>query len=302
VFGGAYLAECSACGLVQAVPRPEPRMLAEYYALDYRRGCRYGADVANVSQFPKDNLFYFNRGQSVAQLLLPYLETQNPRILDVGAGYGHILHALGQLFPKATKSAVEFSGVCVEHLRSVGVRVFSQPVEELLPRIEQKFDLVVLSHVLEHLSAPGEVLRLIHASLAPRGVLYVEVPNIPPESLIRYPDHRWAPRFEEPHISFFSLATLTRLLQSAGFERQFCDTAGPEYKYISSLRYRLPPLRSFLQSLLPRAVFFFLRRQRFMQPLHVQEREESFYQYGGFRIWIRSVWTKQEPPAQKQAS
>jgi SAM-dependent methyltransferase len=295
VFGGAQLKRCVECGLVQVVPRPDPRVLADYYARDYRSGPRFGADVADASRFPRDNLFYFNRGQSIARLVSPFLKKEAPQILDVGAGYGHVLYGFGELYPRGTRSAVEFSDVCAEHLKSVGVQVHTRPVEEVLPGLERKFDLVILSHVLEHLLEPGAALRLIRASLVPGGVLYIEVPNIPPESLLRYADHRWAPRFDEPHISFFSVPTLRRLMHSAGFEELFCETAGPEYRYISRLRFHLPPLRSTLQDLLPASLFFFLRRLRLTRPLRVQDREESFYQYGGFRLWIRSVWKNPSP-------
>jgi SAM-dependent methyltransferase len=149
--------------------------------------------------------------------------------------------------------------------------------------------------VLEHLLDPAAVLRQLEAALKPSGALYIEVPNIPAESLLGYPDHKWAPRYDEPHITFFSLATLRGLLESVGFELGFCDTAGPEYKYISALQFRLPPSRSFLQGLLPPGLFLFLRKQRLTKPFRVQEREHSFYQYEGFRIWIRSVWRKTEP-------
>ena len=248
-----------------------------------------GSDVANLSEFPKDNLFYFNRGQSIADLLSTYVRKENPQILDIGAGYGHILYALGQRYPDSTRMAVEFSDVCARHLKSLGVQVFAEPVEEVLPRIGRRFDLVVMSHSLEHVLNPLTVLQLIKASLVPGGILYVEVPNIPVESLLRYPDHMWAPRYDEPHITFFSHSTLRDLLESSGFEVKFCDTAGAEYKYISPVRFRLPPVRSFVQRLVPPKLFLNLRKLSFTKPLRVQEREETFYQYGGFRLWIRSV-------------
>jgi SAM-dependent methyltransferase len=292
VFTNAWLYECCQCGLVQAVPRPASQVLADYYALDYRRGGFYGSDVANTSQFPKDNLFYYNRGQSIAELVSPHVRIEKPRILDVGAGYGHILYALGQRYPHSTRLAIEFSEVCVQHLTSLGVQVLTQPMEESLSHMEQQFDLIVLSHVFEHLLDPHGALQLFYKSLAPGGVLYIEVPNIPADALLRYPDHVWAPRYDEPHITFFSVSTLCRMLESAGFALQFCNTAGAEYTYISWLQFHLPHWRWFLQRLLPSPVFHWLRRQRFTQPIRVPERVASFYQYGGCRIWIRSVSTK----------
>ena len=39
-------------------------------------------------------------------------------------------------------------------------------------------------------------------------------------------------------------------------------------------------------------LFLFLRSLRATQPLRVRDREDAFYEYGGFRIWIRSVSRK----------
>ena len=280
VFGNAWLYECSQCGLVQADPRPASQVLADYYAMDYRSGGCYGSDVANANQFPKDNLFYYNRGQSIAELVSPHVHLEKPRILDVGAGYGHILYALGQRYPHSTRLAIEFSEVCVQHLTSLGVQVLTQPMEKSLSRMEQQFDLIVLSHVFEHLLDPRGALQLFYKSLVPGGVLYIKVPNIPADALLRYPDHVWAPRYDEPHITFFSVSTLCHMLESAGFALQFCNTAGAEYTYISWLQFRLPHWRWFLQGLASVSCVPLAAEERFTQPIRVPERVPSFYSMG----------------------
>ena len=294
VFDGAALYGCERCSLIQALPRPASSVLDAYYVSDYRRAAFTGSDVANLADFPKDNLFYYNRGQSVSELIAQHSRIERPRILDIGAGWGHVLHALGERFPDSTRLAIEYSDVCVEHLRGLGIEVITQPVEEVLPHLDRQFDLIVLSHVLEHLLDPRTILRLIHDVLAPGGILYVEVPNVPVEFLRRYPDHMWAGRFDEPHITFFTADTLRDLLGATGFNLAFCDSAGPTYALISRLRFQLPPVRSFVQSLLPARLFFAIRRLRFTQALKVQERESSFYAYGGARLWVRAVATRSE--------
>lgn len=275
--------------MVQSSPRPSLEALANYYAEDYRGGCCAGADVADVEEFPKDNLFYYNRGQSIAELLSSYIETDRPRILDIGAGFGHILYALGERYPEAPLTAIEFSDVCVKHLESLGIEVHDEPAEDVLPRLNRSFDVVVISHVFEHLLDPRGMLEVVRSHLSENGLLYIEVPNIPEEAMRRYPDHVWAPRFDEPHITFFSKDTLAGLLRALDFDVEFCDTAGPEYKFVSSLRYRMPTMRWFVQGLIPPRLFHFLRRQKFTQPVRVKDREDSFYRYGGMGIWIRTV-------------
>lgn len=289
VFRGASLFECDVCHLVQLAPQPDPQVLADYYAWDYRRVAIYGTDVADPATFPKDNLFYYNRGQSAASLLAPHVASPRPVILDIGAGYGHVLHALAERFPESERMAIEFSAVCVRHLEKLGVRVFDQPAESVLPDLDKQFDLVIISHVLEHVQDPRALLELVRTKLKPGGLLYVEVPNIPLEAVLRYPDHVWAPRYDEPHISFFSEDALRGLLESIGLDVEFADTAGPEYRYISPLRFRMPHARWAIQRLIPKPLFHFLRRRVLTKPLRVNEREEAFYKYGGFRIWIRSI-------------
>lgn len=289
VFGDAHVHRCGSCGLAQVAPRPSGAELAAYYEADYRQCSRNGGDVADAERFPRDNLFYLNRGRSITDLVAPHLATGSPRVLEIGAGFGHNLHALGERFPRAIRSAIEFSRPCVEHLRTLGVHVFSEPAEEVLPGLDERFDLVVLSHVLEHLLDPSLVLRVVRRKLAPGGLVYVEVPNIPEGSLRLYPDHVWNPRYDEPHITFFSHRTLRAQLRAAGFTVVFCDSAGPRYRYVSGLRFRLPPLRWWVQDRVPPRVFHWLRRQTFTKGLRMRERDESFYRYGGDRIWLRSV-------------
>ena len=295
LFRDASLHACRECSLVQVVPPPGLEALSTYYAEDYRKGCRAGSDVSEVSEFPKDNLFYYNRGQSICELVAAHVRTDSPRILDIGAGFGHILHAFGERFPQSERAAIEFSQPCVRHLRKLGIEVFDEPVDELLPRIEDEFDIVILSHSFEHLLDPRGTLELILERLTTDGVLYIEVPNIPEDAAHRYPDHVWVPRFDEPHITFFSQATLRGILEANGYRLIFCDAAGPPYSHVSALRYRLPPLRWLVQDLLPAPVFKILRTQGFTASLRMQDRDESFYEYGDGRIWLRSISRREVP-------
>ena len=299
LFQTSSLQKCLQCGVVQATPRPRLQSLEEYYSIDYRDGCFAGSDVADLENFPHDNLYYYNRGQSIAELLSTYLNTEQPNVLDIGAGFGHILYALGERYPQGKRSAIEFSQVCVEHLRSIGIEVSTQPAEEALAESNEMYDLIILSHVFEHLWDPSLVLRLIHERLTPNGILYIEVPNIPEEALDKYIDSVWAPRFDEPHLTFFSQEPLAQLLKEHNFNVEFCKTAGKEYKYISALQFRLPHWRWFLQGITPEPVFHFLRNLRATNAIKVQAREESFYEYDGFRIWIRSISRKVEPKGKR---
>ena len=294
IFRDMWIGKCNNCKFVQVYPRPDNDVISNYYISNYRSGTCYGADVADENEFPKDNLFYFNRGESVADLIKPYLHKKSLSILDIGCGFGHILYSLGNYFPESERFAIEFSDKCVRHLKSLGVKVFNEPVMEVLNKHNLQFNTVVISHVLEHLLNPRETLETVHSKLEPGGLLYVEVPNIPPESLLSYFDHVWAPRFDEPHITFFSEALLLSLLEKVNFKVLFCSTAGPQYRKISKFHYSLPNFRWLVQDLIPRRIFHWLRRQNFTKPIRVRDRDDSFFSYGGQRIWIRCIGQKQK--------
>jgi len=300
LFGASWLYRCGDCGLVQAKPLPGAEELAAYYATSYRTGGRHGAEAALLRDFPRDNLFYYHRSQSIAALLDPHLRSRDfaaaPRVLDIGAGFGHLLHAFGERFPRASRTALELSESCFPHLEALGIRVIREPIEAWLAGSDAQFDVILLSHVLEHLREPAKVLAGLRARLGPRGLLFVEVPNIPADSLGRYLDHPWAPRFDEPHLTFFSVTTFAGALKRAGLDALFCAPAGPEYREIPGWRFKLPQLRPFLVRVLPAGVKRALRRNPATTPLQTFARAEPFFEYGGKAIWIRSVSTPGAAP------
>jgi len=293
LFGSSRLERCGACHLVQMVPQPSADALSTYYAEAYREGGRHGSGVANLEDFPRDNFYFMYRGQSIASLVAPRLVQrighEQPRILDVGAGFGHLLHALGERFPASQRSAIEISQVCVDHLRGLGITVHQAATEEVLAGMREEFDLITLSHVFEHLREPARVLALLRERLAPGGLLYIEVPNIPTATFERWLDHPWAPRHDEPHLLFFDAAALRGTLERADLQVDFCDSAGPVYESVSWLHFHLPNPKATALRAVPAPLKRAIRRRRIGHGLSLFDHPEPFYEYGGERIWLRSI-------------
>jgi hypothetical protein len=74
------------------------------------------------------------------------------------------------------------------------------------------FDVVLMSHVLEHLREPLQTLKRLRADMREGSSLLIEVPCATAIDLI---PPGW---FAFEHISYFSPATLTAILETAGFE------------------------------------------------------------------------------------
>jgi SAM-dependent methyltransferase len=122
---------------------------------------------------------------------------ENPSILDFGCATGDLLtefkaHGFGHLF------GYDASPACQDSIRARGF----VPVT---PN-GQKFDCVVLSHVLEHIYDVQMGFREIVNLVEPHGVLYVEVPDAS-----RYSSVSPFQDFNTEHVNHFTMASLCAL-------------------------------------------------------------------------------------------
>ena len=122
---------------------------------------------------------------------------------------------------------------------------------------ERRFDLISLSHVLEHLPDPVAYLaRLRMTLLKPTGRIYVEVPNLLAHT-----------SFEPGHLYSFTALTLRRTVEAAGFGVTFLELHArprkrdPRLHYISMIIAPAADRRSL--AVLPKApapAVIFMRR------------------------------------------
>lgn len=185
----AYAA-CTGCGLVQLDPRPTADELEGYYVDQYREG-RGDAD-GSASAATQDR----RAAQQVA-----FVGRTPARHLDVGCSTGGLLRAFGA----REQVGVEPGARHREAAAASGIEVHAS-LEDLAATEPAGFDLVTMSHVLEHLPDPVASLRLVRGLLAPGGELFVEVP-----SLYR------SLAYEPAHLLAFTSRSLASTLGSAGF-------------------------------------------------------------------------------------
>ena len=99
---------------------------------------------------------------------------QDPRrILDLGCGPGYNCADFRRLYPQA-----ELHGVDILDRGPEGIdyrRVDLNDGE--LPFDDAVFDIITMTHVIEHLDHPNRIGKAIHRVLRPGGGFYVETPN-----------------------------------------------------------------------------------------------------------------------------
>ncbi len=132
-------------------------------------------------------------------------------VLEIGCGDGAVLARLDELGFGGTLEGVDISSSGIAALRARGLkRLRAAEVFDgsRLPHADGSVDLAVLSHVVEHLEHPRQLLG--EAARVARRVV-VEVPL---EDTWRHPrDYRPSP---VGHINFYSRANLRRLVQTCG--------------------------------------------------------------------------------------
>jgi 2-polyprenyl-3-methyl-5-hydroxy-6-metoxy-1,4-benzoquinol methylase len=228
-----WLGRCPACGLVQASERPTNEELERYYS----QYC-YSREASWV--LPEATLVSLGR---VAALLRPYRELN--RCLDVGCGAGAFLTALSR--DGWAAEGTELSGVAALRLEGMGFRVHRGAIEDLQLEPE-RYDVAVLSEVLEHLRDPRAALQNTVRALRRGGVVYLTTPNYDALSR-RVLRERWRVVGVPEHLYYFSPRSLAALLAAVGLTpvRIWTEGLNP-YELLACWRARAQPVQAVVEA------------------------------------------------------
>ena len=161
---------------------------------------------------------YKNAGNLSLLALVP----DNSFVLDCGCGAGdnaRILRSRGCRITGITISPTELdtaSAYCEE--------VYLWDLECGIPEtIRNKYDVVLMSHVLEHLFHPGRVLQDTKKVLKSGGILVVALPNvlmyrIRLDFLLGRFEYTDGGIMDETHVRFYTFATGAKLLEANGYK------------------------------------------------------------------------------------
>jgi len=213
---GFTVARCADCGLYYVNPQPSTQELEQIYAtFDSGDQWRKGEE-------------HFNR--VVCRAISRY--KRSGAALDVGSGSGNFLRAMRRA--GFSVYGVEPSKTGSTYAREHhGVETFNGTIEQLLSSgADQRFDVVSILNVLEHLKDPAGVLRELRAMLQPSGILAVVVPDARLHVVIGEirkrlgaSDPYWMNTQRHPlvgfdpphHLCSFEPHTIARLVENCGF-------------------------------------------------------------------------------------
>jgi 2-polyprenyl-3-methyl-5-hydroxy-6-metoxy-1,4-benzoquinol methylase len=146
---------------------------------------------------------------------LPRLPEKGGRLLDVGFGNGSFLKLASEMGWQA--EGIDFDPKAVEVAKSCSLKVRCASVADLSARNEQ-FDVITLSHVIEHVHEPIALLKDIYRLLKPGGVLWLETPNVNSLGANKFGPN-WRGLEIPRHLILFNSKSLRSILIQIGFER-----------------------------------------------------------------------------------
>ena len=199
---------CKHCGMVFQSPRMSDAELDSFYQAEYRQ-LYQGSAGPNA----KDLAIQRSRAQALVEFAQTAIKP-GVRHLDIGCSSGLLLQGFAQACA-TTPTGIEPGDAYRSYAQASGIPVYPS-LDALLAEQPDRFGLISMAHVLEHIAEPVVYLRTLQEQLLqPDGWLLLEVPNLYAHD-----------SFEVAHLLAFSPHTLAQTVQQAGYEVQFSRQTG----------------------------------------------------------------------------
>jgi 2-polyprenyl-3-methyl-5-hydroxy-6-metoxy-1,4-benzoquinol methylase len=173
-----------------------------------------------MKTLPYIEKFYQNQGNLALLNLIP--PDNSGRALDCGCGAGDNARLLKERHWSVTGITLSQpeQTIALQYCE----QVYLADLEQGLPQAAKtKYELVIMSHILEHLVNPAKLLQAVKEVLLPNGLVAVALPNV-----LAYPqrlkflrgkfEYEKSGVMDETHVRFYTFATGAKLLQAQGYE------------------------------------------------------------------------------------
>lgn len=160
------------------------------------------------------------------KMFLRYGEASQGRLLDAGCGGGRAMSLLSAAGYQVTGVDISVGALGRAQTQAAGAGVCAGALDTALPFAAGSFGTVFSCEVIEHLVDVPRALAEMCRVLEPGGKLFLSTPYHGTLKNLALALHGFDQHFDPagPHIRFFSLKSLTELLNRSGFRvtRTFC--------------------------------------------------------------------------------
>ena len=198
IFKDLYLYKCETCTSYFSIFKGSSDLLKQYYT---------NSNISSIGKSKSKMSEYF--GLSLAKIRSDYiiniLKKNNTikilNILEVGPGAGHLFKSLDKKINFFNYDALEDDLSIHAKISNLNINILD--IENLK---NNYYNLIILSHVYEHVKNPYKYLKMLKNKLKENGFIFIDVPC---------EDWRYK-KFYDPHLTFFnkkSFLTLSNLLK-----------------------------------------------------------------------------------------
>lgn len=219
--------KCKRCGLIYTNPRPKQSVISSYYPDEYW-------DMDNENGTIETLKLFAHRFINKISFKMTIPSKPGGKILDIGCGDGKGLLKMKEEGWEAY--GVEISDLAAEYVREAyGLNVFTGIVQDAGFE-DEFFDVIILSHVVEHLSDPKTTLIEVNRILKKDGTLVISTPNADSFEAKHFKKY-WIGWDLPRHFYHFTPNTITTLLNKIGFNVMGIKYDNNPNNILSSLKY-----------------------------------------------------------------
>ena len=187
----------------------------KYFVQIEARSSNYEEDYHSINVDPDGNkrnlLSERLRSLNQTKEVTDFLSTIKPgKILDFGCGPGWILSSLDATWEKHGVEISKFASKTASKF----AKIHTGSIENFT---EKDFDVIIIYHVIEHLSDPISTIKELYKILKPGGYLIIGTPDFDCAAARRFGDN-FRLLHDPTHISLFSNDSMHRFLRDHGFK------------------------------------------------------------------------------------
>ena len=218
---GFSFVRCPECLTVYMSPRPSEQVMADYYSNseNYAYWAKFIFPASEAVRREKIHKLWLSRVLDFAKRY----GVANGRLVEVGPGFGTFCSVAIEAKAFEEVIAVEPTPELAQACRERGVQVVQKRIEDaaadLLPA-----DVMVAFEVIEHLFDPALFLAHARQLIRPNGLLVLSCPNCLGFDIAELGSKSLA--VDAEHVNLFNPGSLSRLVESVGFETLEITTPG----------------------------------------------------------------------------
>lgn len=208
---GRGLVQCLECGLVYVGEQPEPDELYSLYGETYFQNDESG-EVGYTNYIADER----NIRQTSARRLAHAEHFVEPgKLLDVGCAMGFFIDTAHQRGWQV--AGLDISGFATDYVRErFGHEAYHGSLLEV--DLAETYDMITMWDVIEHVPNPTAYVQRVAELLRSGGLFVLATPDVG-SFPARLTGKRWIGyKLSDEHVYYFSVKTLTRMLDEAGFD------------------------------------------------------------------------------------